>query len=187
MVGATLATLLMVGTAQAEQAETGVLTYDTAFFAAQRPNTAYDMIGRLPGFSFSDVGSARGFAGTAGNVLINGQRPTSKSDSLQSILSRIPASTVERIDLVRGGAPGIDMQGQTVVANVILKKQDSLHVVATAEDYVFLDGHMVPNASVQFTQHSGDTTYEGSIGTTMGYDDSVGPGTHDVFDGAGHL
>ena len=36
-------------------------------------------------------------------------------------------------------------------------------MVATADDYVFLDGHMIPTASLQFTQHSGDTTYEGSI------------------------
>ena len=26
---------------------------------------AFDMIGRLPGFTFTDVGSTRGFAGTA--------------------------------------------------------------------------------------------------------------------------
>ena len=63
----------------ADPAATGVLSYDAAFFAEARPNTAYDMIGRLPGFSFTDVGSARGFAGTAGNVLINGERPTSKN------------------------------------------------------------------------------------------------------------
>ena len=108
----------------ADPAATGVLSYDAAFFAEARPNTAYDMIGRLPGFSFTDVGSARGFAGTAGNVLINGERPTSKTDSLQSVLTRIPAGNVERIDLIRGGAPGIDMQGQTVVANVILKAEE---------------------------------------------------------------
>ena len=47
MVGAALVAFLVAGSARADQAETGVLTYDTAFFAAQRPNTAYDMIGRL--------------------------------------------------------------------------------------------------------------------------------------------
>jgi outer membrane receptor protein involved in Fe transport len=184
---ASLAAFTISTSAFADPAATGVLSYDAAFFAEARPNTAYDMIGRLPGFSFTDVGSARGFAGTAGNVLIDGERPTSKTDSLQSVLTRIPAGNVERIDLIRGGAPGIDMQGQTVVANVILKAQDSLHVIATADDYVFLDGHMIPTASLQFTQHSGGTTYEGTISGVQSYDDSVGRGTHDVFDGSGHL
>jgi outer membrane receptor protein involved in Fe transport len=66
-----------------------VLVYAPTFFAEQRPNTAYDMIGRLPAFTFDDGNTARGFAGTAGNVLIDGQRPTSKTDDLQSILTRI--------------------------------------------------------------------------------------------------
>ena len=187
IVAAALAACLTTTWASADPAPTGVLSYDSAFFAAARPNTAFDMVGRLPGFGFEDVGTARGFAGTAGNVLINGERPTSKTDTLQAILSRIPAANVERIDLIRGGAPGIDMQGQTVVANVILKQQDSLHVVGLAEDNIFLNGEMIPNASLQFTRRSGDTTYEGTISIVQNYDDSVGRGTHDVFDGEGHL
>ena len=184
---AATAAVLAAGPVLADPAPNAVLTYDQAFFAEARPNTAYDMIGRLPGFSFTDVGTARGFAGTAGNVLINGQRPTAKSDSLQSILQRIPAANVDHVELIRGGAPGIDMQGQTVVANVVLKKTDSTTWVATAEDLVFLDGHMIPYGGLQFTQHSGDSTYEGSISSIQNYDDSVGHGYHDVFDGAGTL
>jgi TonB dependent receptor len=187
LVAAAIAALMSVSAAQAQDAASGVLTYGPDFFAALRPSTAYDMIGRLPGFTFSDVGSARGFAGTAGNVLINGQRPTSKSDSLQSILSRIPASNVDHIELIRGGAPGIDMQGQTVVANIVLKTADSTTWVANTDNVIFIDGHSIPSASLQFTQHSGASTYEGSIGSIQSYDDSVGHGFHNVYDGAGHL
>ncbi len=173
--------------AHAQTDASSVLNYDTAFFADSRPNTAYDMVNRLPGFSFADVGSARGFAGTAGNVLINGQRPTSKNDSLQAVLGRINAADVDHIELIRGGAPGIDMQGQTVVANIILKKGDSTHIVATAEDLIFIDGHMAPYASLVFTRHAGPAIYEGSLALTQGYDDSVGHGIHNVFDGTGKL
>ncbi|HLJ52601.1 MAG TPA: TonB-dependent receptor, partial [Rhizomicrobium sp.] len=179
--------LLFHQSARAEAVQPSVLVYDAAFFASQRPNTAYDMIGRLPGFTFTDVGSARGFAGTAGNVLIDGQRPTSKTDSLQSILTRILAKDVDHIELIRGGAPGIDMQGQTVVANIVLKQGDTTSIVATAEDYVFLDGHMIPYAALQFTRHNGPAIYEGSVALIQSYDDSVGHGIHDVFDGAGVL
>jgi TonB-dependent receptor-like protein len=159
-----------------------VLTYAPAYFADQRPNTAYDMIGRLPGFTFNDGNTARGFAGTAGNVLIDGERPTSKSDDLQSILQRIPASDVERIDIIRGGAPGIDMQGQTVIANVIRKKTDSTKVVVDLTDNLFADGENVPAGSVQFTRHSGDSTYEASLSRLGNFDDSVGNGFHDITD-----
>ena len=188
LTAAAAAALLAISAAQAQDNPPGgVLTYDPGFFADARPNTAYDMIGRLPGFTFTDVGTARGFAGTAGNVLVNGQRPTSKSDSLQSILTRIPAADVDHVELIRGGAPGIDMQGQTVVANVVLKAADSTHIVATAEDLVFIDGHMSPQASLQFTRHTGASTYEGSVGLIQSYDDSTGHGLHNVFDGAGTL
>ena len=186
---AAAAALLGASAAQAADpaAQTGVLTYDAAFFADSRPSTAYDMVKRVPGFTINDGATARGFAGTAGNVLIDGQRPTSKSDSLDSILQRIPATGVDHLELIRGGAPGIDMQGQTVIVNVIRKSTDSTTIVATAEDLVFLDGHMVPNGSLEFTQHSGASTYEGSASVLQNYDDSVGHGFHNVYDGAGNL
>jgi hypothetical protein len=163
--------------------KSGVLDYPAAFFANARPNTAYDMIDRLPGFVFDDGNTERGFAGTAGNVLIDNQRPTSKTDDLQSILKRIPASDVDRVEVIRGGAPGIDMQGQTVVANVIRKKTDSTQIVVQADNQLWLnDHHTVPSASVQYTKHSGDSTYEASLSRTGNYDDAVGKGTHDVTD-----
>ena len=174
--------LLATAAAQAQDTSSGVLTYQPAFFADARPNTAMDMIGRLPGFEFNDGNSARGFAGTAGNVLIDGQRPTSKSDDLQSILQRIPASQVDHIDLIRGGAPGIDMQGQTVIANVVRKTADSTQIIADIQDNFWPDGHTVPNGSVEFTNHSGGSTYELTLSRRGGFDDSVGDGWYHVDD-----
>ena len=169
---------------RADEAKQGsILNYDAAYFADQRPNTAYDMIGRLPGFTFNDGNTARGFAGTAGNVLIDGQRPTSKSDDLQSVLQRIPASDVDHIELIRGGAPGIDMQGQTVIANVIRKKEASTQWVLDLSDNFFKDGHTVPSASLNFTEHDGANTFEASATRYAGFDNSVGWGFHKITDG----
>ena len=165
----------------APAANAAVTAYPASFFADQRPNTALDMVNRLPGFSFDDGTSARGFAGTAGNVVIDGQRPTSKTDDLQSILSRIPAANVERVDLIRGGAPGIDMQGQTVVANVILRKADSTRLEVDLQDNIWLD-HQAPAASVQFTRQTGDSTYEASLTRLGNFSDAVGKGYHDITD-----
>ena len=181
-IAAAIAFVAAISCAQAVEQQSSVLNYDAAYFADQRPNTAYDMIGRLPGFTFNDGNTARGFAGTAGNVLIDGQRPTSKSDDLQSVLQRIPASDVDHIELIRGGAPGIDMQGQTVMANVIRKKEASTQWVLDVADNFFKDGHTVPSASLTFTEHKGAATFEASATRYAGFDDSVGWGFHKITD-----
>src|ERR1700744_2170395 len=123
--------LLLTATPALAAPEQGISVYPAAFFSDSRPATANDMISRLPGFTLDTGTSARGFAGTAGNVLIDGARPTAKTDDLSAGLNRIPAANVDHIDVIRGGAPGIDMQGQTVIANVILRSADSTVIIAT--------------------------------------------------------
>ena len=108
--------------APATTPQQGLTSYPAAYFAGATTGTALDMVNRLPDFVLDTGSSVRGFEGAAGNVLVNGERPASKSDALDAILQRIPAAKVERIDVVRGGAPGIDMQGKTVIANLVLKR-----------------------------------------------------------------
>ena len=97
-----------------------VVEYPAAFFALYQPNTALDMVRQVPGFQLDDGGGGRGLAGAAGNILINGRRPSAKQDAPSDILSRIPASQVGRIELIQGQVRGINMQGQAAVANIIL-------------------------------------------------------------------
>jgi outer membrane receptor protein involved in Fe transport len=98
----------------------GVIRYEPNFFTEFQPTTALDMVKRLPGFAFEPGDTTvRGFAGALGNVLIDGQRPASKAVLLEDVLRRIPVSGVAAIEVIRGGAPGINMQGQSVVANVV--------------------------------------------------------------------
>lgn len=177
-----IAAILLSASALAAPDEGGVRVFAPDFFAEARPATAYDMILRVPGFVFDDGQSARGFAGTAGNVLIDGERPTAKTNDLQNILIRIPASDVDHVELIRGGAQGIDMHGQAVVANVVRKKAASTSVVLDVANNFWADGHMVPSASVQFTHRAGQSTYELAVETSTSYDDSVGHGTYDVTD-----
>ena len=117
------------------------------------------------------------------------QRPTPerKSDGLDAVLQRIPASDVDHLELIRGGAPGIDMQGLPVIVNVVRKSADSMQIVATADDIIFVDGHQIPNGSLEFTRHANGTTYEASIAAIANYDDSVGKGYHTTYDGLGNL
>lgn len=53
-----------------------------------------------------------GFAGAAGNVLVDGKRPTIKSGGLEDFLSRIPADAVDRIEVTRGAQRAGETAGQ---------------------------------------------------------------------------
>jgi hypothetical protein len=161
----------------------GVISYVPSDFAYARPNTALDMIGRLPGFSFDGGDSVRGFAGAAGNVLIDGQRPTIKTDSLGDTLNRITIDQVERIDVIRGSVPGIDMQGQTVVANVIRKKVDTFQQVFSVRSFLFSEtGKTIPGWNYQATRRVGEHQFDLSAGRGIAMDDSVGSGWRTTVD-----
>lgn len=94
--------------------------YPAEFYKPFQPQTAYDMLQRTPGFLLTEGSSVRGFGGAAGNVLIDGQRPTVKGGGITDVLQRIAAARVERIVLLRG-SDAAEAQGQTLVANVVLR------------------------------------------------------------------
>lgn len=98
-----------------------IVEYPAAFFQKYQPETALEIVTQVPGFQLNDGSSSRGFGAVAGNVLIDGRRPTIKTDTLSATLGRIPASLVERVDLIRGQVRGIELLGQSSVANVILR------------------------------------------------------------------
>ncbi len=166
----------------------GVLVFEPAFFAESRPDTALDLIARLPGFAFESGDSGtRGLAGTAGNVLIDGRRPSTKSDSLDQILRRISAAGVARVELIRGGAPGIDMQGRSVVANVVLVRTVTTERVFEANSYVYPDGHLGPVLAARWSRREGDDQIEGSISGFSDRTDGTGDGFRRRYNAAGTL
>jgi len=108
-------------------AETGqegqhTIDYPAVFFSRYNPATALDMVNQLPGFQLDDGSGDRGFSAASGNILINGRLPSAKEDSPSAILGRIPASQVAHIELIRGQMRGVDMRGQTVIANILLRE-----------------------------------------------------------------
>ncbi|WGM29924.1 TonB-dependent receptor [Brevundimonas sp. NIBR11] len=173
---------------EVDTAQQGVLVFEPVFFAGSSPDTALDMIARLPGFGL-DTGnsSTRGFAGAAGNVLIDGDRPSSKSDSLDQILQRISAASVERIELIRGGAPGIDMRGRSVVANVVLKRTVQVQTVLEANVYTYPDGYLGPLLRASWSRREGEDQLEASFSATTDRTDGTGDGYRRRYNAAGAL
>ena len=93
--------------------------YQRAYFDPYNPQTARDIVDRIPGFSFDPGDDLRGFGGAAGNVLVDGVRPTSKSGGIEDALTRIPANDVAQVEVIRGTAGTSEATGQSVVANII--------------------------------------------------------------------
>lgn len=125
----TLAAVLLISThtaAAAADASSSVTAFEPDYFASAQPVSALDIVKLVPGFRLEEGDSElRGYSGAGGNVLVDGQRPTSKEDTLEDVLKRIPAGSVERIELIRSGA-GYDMQGYTLLANVVRSHTQSL-------------------------------------------------------------
>ncbi len=151
LVAAAAASLSTQGVA----ATSGVTAYGADYFASAQLSTALDMVERLPGFSLDMGDGVRGFAGAAGNVLIDGERTSSKSDNLHDVLNRIPASSIARLEVIRGGAPGIDMQGRTVIANVVLKTSAHTSLNLTEVARAFGDGHVQPALRIEMEHRDG--------------------------------
>jgi outer membrane receptor for ferrienterochelin and colicins len=112
--------------APAPAAVQGAKSYTAADFARFAPRTALDMLRQVPGFVIQEADDERrGLGQATGNVLINGERFSGKSNDVLTELGRISASSVERIDVVDGATlnvPGLSGQ----VANIIVKASSRL-------------------------------------------------------------
>ena len=95
------------------------LVYTPLDFAQYAPRSALDMLQQVPGFNIQEnFGQERGLGEATGNVLLNGERISSKSDSVTQRLGRIAATDVIRIEFVDGAT--LDIPGLTGrVANII--------------------------------------------------------------------
>lgn len=135
-----------------EEPRTQGVVYDKAFFDRTQPSNAYEMVALVPGFAIVEGDAdVRGYSGAAGNVLIDGQRPSGKTDTLEAVLQRIPAARVARIELIRAGTAGYDMQGYALLANVVLVKSGRISGRIEAEQALYRHGLRAPRVSAQAT------------------------------------
>ena len=170
--------------AQTVASSTGRTTvYDAAFFKDYSPRTALDIVQRVPAFAF-DAGDSeiRGFAGAAGNVVINGARPSAKSDTLQTQLARIPASRVLRVEVGSGDLFGTDYAGRAQVANVVLSNVSGIDGNVTVSGNRLWTGKVVPNVSGSALIKRGASTINLSAGTER--QDQVEEGSDTLTDPA---
>ena len=144
---------------------TRTTVYDAAFFAQYAPRTALDIARRVPGFNL-DLGDTevRGFAGAAGNVVINGARPSSKAESLETTLQRIPARQVQRVEVGPGDLYGADYSSKSQVLNIVMSAEGGIDGNVTVSGRRLYTGKLVPNGSASALIRRGASSINLSAG-----------------------
>jgi hypothetical protein len=162
--------------------------YEAAFFSQYAPRTAYDIVQRVPGFALdlgatqTNLGSVdvRGFAGTAGNVVINGARPSTKAETLDVTLARIPAQQVVRVEVGPGDLFGSDYAGKSQVLNIILSQQSGIDGNVTTAAKRWFTGYVNTDIQGSAVIRRGASTINLSGGT--GRNRQLEEGTDDLTD-----
>jgi outer membrane receptor for ferrienterochelin and colicins len=171
---ALLAILPGIGTAQAQDVVTtsqlpatdGRTIYGPDYFMRYSPSTAEDVLRVIPGVSaILDAPTTsqpqRGFGSGGTRVLANGRRFPGKANDLMANLRRIPATIVERIELISGSASGISVQSEGILVNVVMKEGASLAGSGSWETNLRFNDE-------GRTEVDGLLTYNGSVGA-LGY------------------
>ncbi|QIL02514.1 outer membrane beta-barrel protein [Sphingomonas sinipercae] len=158
--------------------------YDAAFFAPFAPRTALDIARRVPGFTLDlgtgqgdDDADVRGFAGTAGNVVFNGARPSSKAESLETLLARIPAQRVVRVEVGSGDLFGSDYSGKSQVINIVMSAEAGVDANITASVQRRYEGTINSDISASALLRRGASTINVSAGTGRNHEMEEGTDT----------
>ena len=159
--------------APAPGAPSRVTSYEASYFTQYAPSSALDIVRRVPGFQLdlgatqSDLGQVdvRGFAGTAGNVVFNGARPSSKAESLDVALARIPAQRVLRVEVGPGDLYGSDYAGKSQVLNIIMSAESGIDGNVTAGVDRRYTGYINTDIAGSAVIRRGNSTFNLSGGT----------------------
>jgi hypothetical protein len=157
---------------------TRTTVYAADFFAQYAPRTALDIARRVPGFTLdSGNNDTRGFAGAAGNLVINGARPSSKAETLETTLARIPARSVVRVEVGPGDLYGAEYSGKNQVLNVILSSLGGFDGNVTVAARRIHTGRITPTGSASAMIKRGASTFNLSGGTEHSFQVEEGTDT----------
>ncbi|MBL4820532.1 MAG: TonB-dependent receptor plug domain-containing protein [Gammaproteobacteria bacterium] len=153
--------------------ENSTVTYPASYFSQYEPYSVNDMLDRIPGISTARGGGGssggpgssggrnrRGLGAGGDQVLINGKRVAGKGNEGNNQLSRIPASQVQYIEIIRGTSGDLDVRGGNQVINIVLLEAESRSSVAYELNTDRLhDGTYQPGAKASLTGQNGAFNY----------------------------
>ena len=126
-----LALLLTIDSGNYSNAnEDSKIIYDKDYFNQFNITNVNDALKRIPGVenigsrnseSYEPGGNQkRGFGSSGTQILINGERQSSKSNSIIKTLERINAESLIRVEVIRGSEAGLDVRSDGVIVNIIV-------------------------------------------------------------------
>ena len=148
------------------------------------PRTALDITQHVPGFTL-DLGNSqgangqdvRGFAGTAGNVVFNGSRPSTKAET-PTPPSPDPGPARHSRRAWPWRLYGSDYAGKSQVLNVVMSKESGFDANLTASAKRWFTGYVNTDIQGSMVYRSGPSTFNFSAGT--GRNRQVEEGTDDL-------
>lgn len=160
--------------------------YEAAFFSRFNPQNAMDFINNTPGFTLDGGDGRRGFSGSVGNVLVDGIRPTAKGQQIDSILSRIPAAQIVRVEFLRGAEVAGDASGQATLLNIVRSPTAGSGVYEVGFEYSGQNQErLTPRADIGYNGRNGQ--FEWGVGLRLITQNRDLPGERDIYDGSGTL
>ncbi len=143
------------------------VVYPASYFVEWSPVTAQDMLNRIPGVSGGGGGGGpggggggRGLGGGGGDqILIDGKRVAGKNNQAGSQLSRIAASKVSQIEIIRSSSAALDVRGSQVINIVLLEALTNSTISYEINADRYQDGHVQPGGKIAYTGQTGELNY----------------------------
>ena len=159
--------------AQDSTALDSTVVYPAEYFAQFSPVNVNDMIDRVPGISValnSGAASGGGSTSTTNNnsrglgsgaqILIDGKRLAGKDNEARTQLSRIAASQVLHIEIIRGTSGDLDVRSAGQIINIVLREALSETTVSVEAGAVaYHDGEVIPQGSIVYSGNRSGLNY----------------------------
>lgn len=164
-------------TAQQSGGDDSTVIYPADYFSEWAPNTAQDMLDRIPGqenagprggggppggFGGNPASGGRGLGSGDGGtqILVNGKRTAGKNNDTSGLLGSIAANQVREIQIIRGTSGELDVRGSGQVVNVVLFEELSSTSISYEASVEYVQDDTVhPNGSVSISGMSGGFNY----------------------------
>jgi outer membrane receptor for ferrienterochelin and colicins len=162
----------IVATGVSTTADGSVVTYSSGYFEAYQSVTAADMLRWVPGGAellpdtsprARDANSKRGFGSGGDQILINGRRVSGKSNDIQAAMQRIQAGSVERIEVIRGTASGLDVRSKGTIINVVLSEALTGGAGSWRLHSGYYGGPPKPDGSISYNDSAGILNYQAAF------------------------
>jgi hypothetical protein len=180
-----------LASAQQTGGDDSTVVYPASYFTEWAPNTAQDMLDRIPGqenagprggggppggFGGNPASGGRGLGSGDGGtqILVNGKRTAGKNNATSGLLGSIAANQVREIQIIRGTSGELDVRGSGQVVNVVLFEElSSTSISYQAQMEYVQDDTIQPNGSVSISGMNGAFNYLLSLERRAGYRQSL--------------